>query len=511
MTGYYRSIDGSARLRLLGPPQRQRIRNRSPFLDVRAKVTLHGAGYGAAGDGKRERDETRPVDASTGLPYRLLVSSRRSIAESPAHLANAAAALRQAENPLWVADHDVDSQEQPPCASLDFRAGWAINRHARDYEDPAPWQHHWTRSLAVSGAQSLPNIIKIDIIDAGSTWAQGKELLLRRKLMPGNYTSHPLDALSMAPVTKLGIADSVQTFTDRWLPKLALRGDRNSFLAKLLPAMHLRAITRALALVEDCIFDGNAPIDTITHALRALRLRAHRSYAEYHAAVDAGRDAKDGACNYCLLCRGAWKYHTPDQCFILHPEKLAAFKDKHKSLMPKVLQVILEYNDKDDLSVPPARMRNKEPPAIFDTLFVGELESVEDTRTELTQLVITGNQGRLNPSTKAINACEEKMKDNMRYQRAHDASLPSPSLTLLCNQQLTFWHASEDAWQFLVERNRISHVQRIRINVRFKVKDVDYDTQSISAIVDSRAQMSMIAPDLARKLKKQHAAEVEDT
>ncbi|KAL7746167.1 hypothetical protein RI367_008520 [Sorochytrium milnesiophthora] len=185
---------------------------------------------------------------------------------------------------------------------------------------------HWQRILAVTPDPSLWQFITSAI------------LFLRRAMEPGALIFHLLDGLRLPPITQAGVAESVLAYTERWLPRLdELRIPRNSFLAKLLLEWQLRTLAGALAETNRAIFNDEAPIDAIIQPLRNRRFHLSKRH-----------------------------------CFVLHPDKLIAFREKHKQVVPKVLAAIQEYRESGDLPVQLTRMRAKEVPGAFDILFIEE-------------------------------------------------------------------------------------------------------------------------------------------
>ncbi|KAL7745993.1 hypothetical protein RI367_008694 [Sorochytrium milnesiophthora] len=252
---------------------------------------------------------------------------------------------------------------------------------------------HWQRILAVIPNPSLRQFITSAIVKPGLDWPTGRQLFLRREMEPGALISHLLDGLRLPPITKAGVAESVQAYTERWLPRLdELRIPRNSFLAKLLLAWQLRTLAGALAETEGAIFNDEAPIDAIIQPLRNRRFHLPKVTA-------------------------SWKSHGEEQCFVLHPDKLIAFREKHKQVVPKVLAAIQEYRESGDLPVQLTRMRAKEVPGAFDILFIEEVEHGDQTTPAvLTHQVITGNMQRQNTRKRADKALVDRMKSLGRYK-----------------------------------------------------------------------------------------------
>ncbi|KAL7746277.1 hypothetical protein RI367_008382 [Sorochytrium milnesiophthora] len=199
-----------------------------------------------------------------------------------------------------------------------------------------PEDYHCLRILAVILEVALRKFIQAHIIGAGLSWSQGRPVFLRREVEPAAYISNLLDILNMGPID-----DSVEAFVSRWLPELDELGvHRDSFLAKLLLAKHLKHVSGALAEAENDIFDPSTTMDGIVS-----------------------------------------RSHTEDNCFDLHPDKFASFQDKNKHLTPKVTVALEDAKKAHSLDAHLHRMEEKEYPATFELLFL----SLDDNRAPPTR------------------------------------------------------------------------------------------------------------------------------
>ncbi|KAL7745994.1 hypothetical protein RI367_003123 [Sorochytrium milnesiophthora] len=112
-------------------------------------------------------------------------------------------------------------------------------------------QYQFVRLLAVIEDPALRAFVNGHIVKPGLDWRSGKQLFLRREMEPAAHIKFALRPLKMEPIRTPGSADTVESFAERWVSEIeAMQVSRNSLLAKLLFAHHLRFMETAL--IEVC-------------------------------------------------------------------------------------------------------------------------------------------------------------------------------------------------------------------------------------------------------------------
>ncbi|KAL7751266.1 hypothetical protein RI367_003125 [Sorochytrium milnesiophthora] len=178
-------------------------------------------------------------------------------------------------------------------------------------------QYHFVRMLAVIEDPALRAFVDGHIVKPGLDWRSGKQLFLRREMEPAAHIKFALRPLKMEPIRTPGSADSVESFAERWVSEIeAMQVSRNSLLAKLLFAHHLR-------FMETALIETIAKIKALRFAVPPKAVQDEKTPlpTEKSNSVAPNKDRIGKGCEHCHQ-EGMpfWKGHSKEKCFFLHPE-----------------------------------------------------------------------------------------------------------------------------------------------------------------------------------------------